>query len=168
MASRTLPGLGLTGFWNEGDPWKTGGDQNWLKLSAVTQLAVKSATTSLPGTPADGDIYIVPEADANGNSIAVRDNGAWAYLTPKVGWLAHVEDTSLWLEYDGSAWVEHMGDRAKLSGAMFSGPVGFKPTSSAAPDAIGDLVFELSSDTQLTIKVMGSDGIIRSTVLTLT
>ena len=63
MTERTLPGIGLTGFWDQGAPWKVGGDQNWLRSSVLTQLAVESATTSLPASPLNGVIYIVPVGD---------------------------------------------------------------------------------------------------------
>lgn len=41
------------------------------------------------------------------------------------------------------------------------------PPASAAPSGLGQMVFELTSDTSLTIKVKGSDGTVRSVVLTL-
>lgn len=41
------------------------------------------------------------------------------------------------------------------------------PQASASPLGKGDMVFELTSDTQLKIKVKGSDGTVRSTSLTL-
>lgn len=42
-----------------------------------------------------------------------------------------------------------------------------KPTASAVPQGIGELVFQLASDTSLVIKVKGSDGTVRSVALTL-
>ena len=41
------------------------------------------------------------------------------------------------------------------------------PPASAAPSGLGQMVFELTSNTSLTIKVKGSDGTVRSVVLTL-
>lgn len=41
------------------------------------------------------------------------------------------------------------------------------PAASATPANNGDLVFELTSNTTLTVKVKGSDGTVRSVVLTL-
>jgi len=43
----------------------------------------------------------------------------------------------------------------------------FTPAEIANPVNNGDMVFELTSNTQLTIKVKGSDGIIRKVALTL-
>lgn len=39
--------------------------------------------------------------------------------------------------------------------------------ASVAPMAIGEMVFQLTNDTTLVIKVKGSDGVIRSNTLTL-
>lgn len=41
------------------------------------------------------------------------------------------------------------------------------PAASATPANNGELVFELTSDTALTVKAKGSDGTVRSVVLTL-
>ncbi len=41
------------------------------------------------------------------------------------------------------------------------------PPSTNAPVDSGNLVFEFTSDTSLTIKIKGSDNIVRSVVLTL-
>jgi hypothetical protein len=42
-----------------------------------------------------------------------------------------------------------------------------KPQASATPVGIGDMVFQLTNDTTLVIKVKGSDGTVRSNTLTL-
>lgn len=105
---RTLPGLGLTGFWNEGsNGWKPGMDANLLLLSAMVQLTAKSRVTSLPGSPANGDIYIVPSgAGSHANELAVRDNGAWTYFVPAEGWRAWVSDEDAVYAWNGSAWLK--------------------------------------------------------------
>lgn len=107
MPSRTLPNLGLTGFWDlHSGGWKPGMDSNLLTLSALVQPVVKSATTALPGSPTDGDVYIVPSsAGSNPNKIAIRDNGAWTYVTPKTGWEVYVIDTASRLRWSGTAWA---------------------------------------------------------------
>ena len=43
----------------------------------------------------------------------------------------------------------------------------FRPASSANPQMPGLMCFQLTSNTSLTIKVMGSDGVVRSASLTL-
>lgn len=42
-----------------------------------------------------------------------------------------------------------------------------QPQATVVPAMPGDMVFQLTSDTSLTIKVKGSDSVIRSVVLTL-
>lgn len=108
MAPRTLPGLGLSGFWDLGeDLWKDANDVNLRTLSALTQPVVLSRTTALPGSPSDGDIYIVPsDAGSNANEIAIRDDGAWVYLVPAEGWTAYVVDDGENVQFDGGAWVQ--------------------------------------------------------------
>lgn len=105
MTAHTLPGIGLTGDIEQGAPWKVAGDANWMKSSVLTQLAVESMTTSLPPSPLNGVIYIVPAADPSGNQIAARDNGAWTYYAPQKGWTAFVRDTGVLMNFDGTAWV---------------------------------------------------------------
>lgn len=56
-----------------------------------------------------------------------------------------------------------------LGGMAFQDPkaVVLEPATSAAPARPGSMVFQLTSNTSLVIKVMGSDGVIRSNTLTL-
>ena len=41
------------------------------------------------------------------------------------------------------------------------------PPATNSPVNVGELLFELTSNTSLTVKVMGSDSVVRSVVLTL-
>ena len=104
---RTLPGLGLFGFWDyESDGWNEGTDENWRKLSALVHLAAGSRTAALPGSPSNGQIRIVPEgASSNANAIAVRDNDAWVYLPPKTGMRAYIVDDDNFVYFNGTAWT---------------------------------------------------------------
>jgi hypothetical protein len=42
-----------------------------------------------------------------------------------------------------------------------------EPASSATPSRPGEMVFQLTSNTALAVRVMGSDGVVRSATLTL-
>lgn len=105
---RTLPGLGLKGFWTPGsDGWNTAHDENLRLLSAVTQLRAASRTTALPGGPTNGMVYVVPANDiTNPNRIAVRDNGAWVYYNATDGMIAWVVDEKQHYVYrtDSGTW----------------------------------------------------------------
>lgn len=110
MAKHTLPGLGLTAFWPAGtNDWGPENDANLLALSALVGGAVISASTALPGSPSDGDIYIVPTGETNAEDIAVRDDGTWTYLTPPDGFRMWVSDASEYLRFNGASWVAISG-----------------------------------------------------------
>lgn len=105
---RTLPGIGLTGFWNLGDnTFKPGMDANLRLLSALVQPRVLSISATEPGAPTDGDLHIASGAWGGGaiNDILIRDNAAWVVVTPVSGWKAFNVATSEDLSFDGSAWV---------------------------------------------------------------
>jgi len=84
------------------------------KLEAVSPLqALDKDLTTPPGSPADGDRYIVP-SDATGEwsghafAIALNINGDWHFLTPRPGWFCYVEDEAQRYEYtpgSPSGWV---------------------------------------------------------------
>lgn len=102
---RILPGLGLSAFWTPGSAGYEGQhDPDTRTLSILCQGAVISRTTNLPGSPADGEIYIVPTGQANADEVAARDNGAWVYLPPQEGWLVHVNDEDEYYKWTGTVW----------------------------------------------------------------
>jgi Protein of unknown function (DUF2793) len=105
MAPRTLPGIGLKGFWLLGeDGWGVENDTNLLKASVLIQARVLSRVAALPLSPADGDVHLLT-ATANANRIAVRDNGAWVYFTPMSGWRVFALDEKIEYIFDGSSWA---------------------------------------------------------------
>lgn len=59
---------------------------------------------------------------------------------------------------------QHLGAYAFLGKEAFVAA----PAASATPAGIGELVFQLTNNTTLVIKVKGSDGTVRSNTLTLT
>lgn len=108
MAQRTLPGIGLTGFWDLGfDGWKNEMDANLLALSALTQARVlgRVNVAGLPESPTNGMIYIVLDG-ANANKIALRDDGTWKYLTPAAGFQVYDVGTESFIKFNGTAWVD--------------------------------------------------------------
>lgn len=85
------------------------GYANTIRYDLRLFLMAKSATTtSIPGSPASGDIYLVPTT-ATGTwasqteKVAVYSGSTWTYLTPADGWSLFAKDTeALWI-YDGTA-----------------------------------------------------------------
>jgi len=83
-------------------------------LAVMMQLHVKSrTTTTAPGSPAEGDAYIVPSGSSGYTGASTKDvafySNGWATQTPKEGWRAYVEDEDTWVVYDGTNWVEDRG-----------------------------------------------------------
>jgi len=81
-------------------------------LDALVQLAVLDKDlASPPGSPADGNRYIVAASPTGAwagqpGKVAAWQDGAWAFLTPREGWLAWVADEDKVYAYSGSAWAE--------------------------------------------------------------
>ncbi|WOE76328.1 DUF2793 domain-containing protein [Alterisphingorhabdus coralli] len=108
MPARTLPNLGLNGFFDLGeDNWNDEMDTNLLKLSVLSQGNVLSKLSAEPGTPADGDVHILDETNAtNPNAVIIRDNGAWVYVTPQPGWLLFNRAQGYHERFNGTVWAE--------------------------------------------------------------
>ncbi|NWG70144.1 MAG: DUF2793 domain-containing protein [Parvularculaceae bacterium] len=91
------------------------------RLDAIVQLTVKSRTTTAqPGSPADGDCYILPPGKTGAawgpmadNAIAYFVDGAWQQLTPRTGWRAYSEaDAKLYVRIAAGTWSEVTGSGA--------------------------------------------------------
>lgn len=105
MAIHNLPGLGLEGNYPVGyTGWGPGVDISLRILSVVCQLKVLDRVAVEPGSPTQGDIYLLT-ATANDKKIAAYDDGGWVYLTPNEGWLCYVADEDVYYVYSGAAWA---------------------------------------------------------------
>lgn len=89
-------------------------------LDAIVQLAVLDRDLgSPPGSPAEGDRYIVA-ASATGDwaghedHIALYQDGGWMFVAPRVGWLAWLVDEEALAVWDGSAWTLSSGSITAL------------------------------------------------------
>jgi len=79
-------------------------------------------------------------------------------------------NTGIWFPAADTVAVSTGGTerwRADSSGLDISGAIEFNPGASVTPADNGDVVFELTNNTTLTIKAKGSDGTVRSVALTL-
>lgn len=140
MAPRTLPGLGLRGFWAyEEDNWNgdPGMDGNLRKLSALAQLSViDKDLTAPPGSPSDGDIYIVGQSATGGwatqdGKIALRDDGAWVFLDALTGLIAYVEDEGVYYRYD-AGWALFFDTISAPGNTKFHGYLDYRQVLSSA------------------------------------
>src|SRR5262245_19177154 len=93
-------------------------NESLLRLDALVQLSIKSATTAAqPGSPADGDLYILPTGKTGAawggfadGALAYWRDGVWEELTPSHGWRAFVEDEDALYARTGSAWSKLAAD----------------------------------------------------------
>lgn len=106
MAGRTLPNLGLIGFFDFGENgWDDEMSENLLKLSVLTQGTVIDVVSATPGSPSNGDVYIFDETHpTEANAVAIYDDGAWFYVAPVEGWLAYDRDGNRFVYFDGASW----------------------------------------------------------------
>jgi hypothetical protein len=109
-------------------------------LDDVVQIGVLDADrTAPPAAPAEGDRHIVAGGATGAwaghvNAVAVREDGAWRFFTPKPGWCAWSAADGALLVYDGAAW----SGVASGGGGTFSGSVaqlGINDTA-AAPNLL--------------------------------
>ena len=81
-------------------------------LDAVVQLSALSRTVPAPpGSPAEGDRYIVGAAPSgawsgHAGKVAVSRPGGWALIPPLAGWIAWIADEETLAVFDGSGWVD--------------------------------------------------------------
>jgi len=80
-------------------------------LDQLVQPAVKSRTTTTPpGSPSEGDTYIVAPSSTGAwagkdNKLAAWLSGAWSFTTPADGWIAYVVDTTELAVLQAGAWT---------------------------------------------------------------
>jgi hypothetical protein len=85
------------------------------EIEAKTIRVLSRVTTAQPGSPSEGDTYLLP-ASSTGTDWAGHDGelahyygGAWSFYTPAEGWRVWVNDEDDLIAYDGSNWVALMG-----------------------------------------------------------
>jgi hypothetical protein len=104
MASTTGPRNGIQHSWSLGESgWNTGNDANLKYMDNFgMHLSVKDRDLlSPPGTPANGDTYILASGTLTGawSARAAGDlamwssqDGGWRFKTPRTGFFCYIED----------------------------------------------------------------------------
>lgn len=119
--------------------------QRWRATDALIQSKVKSAIVATPpASPTDGDCYIIPSGATGVWSSNIgkltrysSKQSAWEYFTPKNGWFVYNENTSLFLKYDGSAWVDAFGTWWTTASSTFGRTLVNSADASAARTNLG-------------------------------
>lgn len=112
MTASTEPRSGMSYGWTLGENgWNTGMDANLLWLGRFgTQLSVKDRDlTTPPASPAAGDTYIVAASPTGAwagqaGKVAIWSGSAWVFGTPRVGWVAYIEDEGVLSAYKAAGW----------------------------------------------------------------
>jgi Protein of unknown function (DUF2793) len=116
-------------------------NESLLRLDALVQLAVASATVAAePGSPADGQLYILPVGKTGTNwgamanwALAYYRDGVWEQITPREGWLAYVKDADRLHYYTGAAWTDFGESDAITTSGSFTPTVTFATSGTFSP-----------------------------------
>lgn len=112
MPASTEPRSGLSFGWKLGENnWNAGMDANLLSIGRFAyHLSVKDRDLAAPpGSPAAGDTYIVAAAPTGAwaghpGKVAVWSGTAWVFGTPRIGWVAYIEDEEVLSAYKAAGW----------------------------------------------------------------
>lgn len=137
-------------------------NESLLRLDALVQLATVSVSTaSQPGSPADGDVYILPSGKSGAawssmadGAIAHYRDGAWEAISPREGWLAHAADVDRFYAYSGAAWIE-LGAALGAWRIIAHSAVAAALTGTTAETALASIAIPAGA--------MGANGVIRVT-----
>jgi hypothetical protein len=105
------PRLGTTDLTaSQAIPEATVNENDRIIEQGASRFIVKDRMTTPPGSPIDGDAYIIT-ATATGawagkeNQLALRIGTSWHYVVPIEGTVAYVQDENSDYRYSGSAWA---------------------------------------------------------------
>lgn len=114
-------------------------------LDALVQCKVKSATTAAqPGSPADGDTYLLPTS-STGASWAGKDGkiarystiaAAWEFYTPQNGWETYAQDTGTKWRRVSSAWTSNLTVNGAFSATRNVAPIATDQASLITANAV--------------------------------
>lgn len=112
MPASTEPRSGLLYGWSLGESgWNAQMDANLKRIGRIGfQLSVKDRDlTAPPGTPANGDQYIIAASPTgawagHATEIATWDGTAWLFDAPRLGWTAYLEDEQKLTVYRAGTW----------------------------------------------------------------
>ena len=113
MPAQQEPTMDLYYGYDSGESgWENQIDSNFVKIGSLMQISVIDRNlTAPPGSPADGDCYIPATASTGAwvghdGKIAMYRSllTAWEFYTPKVGWLAYIQDEEVLSAYKVAGW----------------------------------------------------------------
>lgn len=106
------PRFGLFSGWTVGESgWGPQMDANLLNLSRFgVHLSIKSRVLTAPPVAVDGDTYIPAVGSTgawvglDGKVVVYTLSATWAVMTPRIGWVAYIEDEEKLSAYKATGW----------------------------------------------------------------
>jgi hypothetical protein len=133
-------------------------------LDALVMLAVKDRDLSAPpGSPADGDRYLVNPAGSGAfagkdNQIAHYRDSAWDFRAPQAGWICFVEDEDIAILFDGTDWLPLLGANPELQNVALLGLGTTADAANPLSAKLNNAVWTARYDSE------GGDGNLRTTL----
>ncbi len=124
-------------------------------LDAVIHIAVMDVTrTTPPPAPEEGDRHIVASGAADAwagrdHAIAAYEDGAWRFVTPRIGWCAWSVADNVMFMFDGTVWRDQRDLPVALDNLL---RLGVNTT------ADGDNLFSVKSNVALIAAIAEADG----------
>jgi hypothetical protein len=177
LAVSTSLGLGTMATQNANNVAVTGGTINGTAIGGTTRAAGNFTTLDANGNVVLGDATsdtITATGRFNTDLVPSTDN-ARDLGTTALKWrqvystnftenaFPVVSQTDIGTNPNQIPLNQYLGNTAFMNNDQLV----INPAASATPNGIGDMVFQLTSNTSLEIKVKGSDGTVRSVALTL-
>lgn len=112
MASSTEVRSGIKYGWALSESgWNAEMDANLLSIGRFAfHLSIKDRDLATPpATPAAGDTYIVAATPTgawvgHAGHVAIWNGTAWVFGTPRLGWVAYIEDEEKLTAYKAAGW----------------------------------------------------------------
>ncbi|PBB21131.1 DUF2793 domain-containing protein [Mesorhizobium sp. WSM4313] len=115
-----------------------------LEAGAMFFPAVQVSLNTPPGSPAEGDLYVVGTAGSgawsgHNNGVAVYYNSSWFFFSPIEGMFAWDQTSNSLKYYDGSAWSTFTLGGGGLTATTIETLTGTDTAKAVTPDALAAL-----------------------------
>lgn len=157
---------------NQASPYATV-NEALRQLEGRTIRVLSRTTAAQPGSPADGDSYIIPASPTGTDwstyaqhDIAQYIGGAWQNVIPEEGWNVWVNDADERVDFDGASWAAAAVGTAssiamaRIAGSTYSTVQDMQNAFSSVGVITGGFI---TDDADGTITVADGTGTIRAT-----